>query len=260
MAMNGVIVYFPWGSGGNFVRNIATINLDFDFLDTFEYKQDFNTVDDRYNFLVDYYNTDFEEWVLREFNLRRTLYPRYYENNLIAYYNPGYRMIYDYHGHSYEIAHVLKNGKLKHWDRIGITENRVIDSTSDWTLVDCAHICLIPRNVQLITQIYCSKNPSLNQFQQFVGDRTKEEYTLNTNIGLTNNISYLAQNLKNLGANVNVFDADDLFKEDGYDLMMNILNTISAPVNIKYVKSLHEIWLNDTKKAYYNYFKEDLTL
>ena len=37
--MNGVIVYFPWGAGGNLVKNIIAIDPRFEFIDEVLFKQ-----------------------------------------------------------------------------------------------------------------------------------------------------------------------------------------------------------------------------
>ena len=54
MAINGVIVYFPWGAGGNFVKNIINIDTQFEFIDDNPNLVEYFTKESRYNWLVNY--------------------------------------------------------------------------------------------------------------------------------------------------------------------------------------------------------------
>ncbi|NDH69523.1 MAG: hypothetical protein EBY22_16840, partial [Gammaproteobacteria bacterium] len=98
--MNNIILYFPWGGGGNLVRNIISIDLRFEFLDDQWPDRDYPTANSRYEFLLSYYNRPVEPstWLPREWGQRGKIQNRYYRDGKIAHWNPGKLLVYDAHG------------------------------------------------------------------------------------------------------------------------------------------------------------------
>ena len=167
--MNGVIVYFPWGSAGNLVKNIINIDTRFEFLDSNKIDGKYTDTESRYKFLIDYYNKEVtpDTWLPREWSIRAKFYNRYYENGNSVYWNPDKLLTYDCHGGGTELENILSGAYLKHWNRHQVSTGIIEEKLSSWTLQECVHIFLIPSDVSLTTEIYNSKNPTINQFENY---------------------------------------------------------------------------------------------
>ena len=245
MAVNNVVVCFPWGAGGNLIRNI--INLDPQF--------EFCTDDaDRYKWLYDYYSTPVtsETWLQREWSIRQQFYNKYYRGG-ITYWNPDCLLAYDCHGTSTEIAAIEKNDHLLCYDRYKIDRNQRPDQVSTWRLPDCDYIFILPSNIDTITDIYHSKNPSLNQFSHTV-EVERKKYALDKNIELTKNLQALADKL----TNKNTYIAEDLFKSP--NIIIDVTLKLKLNISVQQIENIHSKWLQSTREVYYNYYNRELNL
>jgi len=248
MAVNSVIVYFPWGAGGNLVRNIITLDTRFEFLDDQEFNGSYPLATDRYKWLKAYYQASVtpDTWLQREWSIRQKLYNRYYQGN-IQYWNPEYLIAYDCHGEDREVNTIKQNGYLDSYDQNMPTQQ------SAWRIQECQHIFLISNNVKLITDIYISKNPVLNQFDYIDQFDVRTTRALETNNKLTANLKEL---LQTLGAPTYI--AEELYS--GPNLLKDIVNQLQLDIPYSYINELHSIWLQSTREIYYNYYKKELII
>jgi hypothetical protein len=241
--MNGVIVYFPLGAGGNLVKNIISLDSRFEFSKTNK---------SRYEWMVDYYSQSMtsEQWLPREWSIRAEFHEKYYVNERIVKYNPAHLLVYDLHGGQYEVEGVLAGNKL-----------HSIDPTkpdSKWTLQDCEHVFLLPNNQHLMMEIYNSKNPTINHLEH-EGDldyRRKEVATINTT--MTSRLRGLQNKLAQ--GHVYSYTADSLYTDTGYTTITDLASKLGLDISHDHIKHIHSIWLQSTRELYYNYFKRELPL
>ena len=250
------------GAGGNIVRNILSLDTGFEFIDNEEFQLDYPTVNSRYKFLTDYYNiqVDSHSWLKREWDIRTRLSTQYYVNNSIEYWNTDKHTIYMVHGTTDELRNIELDKQLKCFDRTKIDNGEREEVLSPWTLQDCVHIFLLPANIDTITKIYYSKNPTLNQFDH-INDSTakqKEADTLNriTQSRLTDCMEFLVKKDKT----VHCYQAEDLFKDDGAEIIVDMVSKLNLTIPVEYIWALHSKWLTSTKTLYYNTFNKELNL
>ena len=243
--MNGVIVYFPWGAGGNLIRNIINLDRRFEFC---------NEETDRYTWLLNYYSRPItpDAWLEREWSIRQQFYNKYYQG-CISYWNPNWLLAYDCHGSDQEIKAIINNNQLLCYDRYRIDRNMRSEQPSPWKLQDCEHIFLLPKNIELITDIYHSKNPSLNQFSHIV-ELGRKKHALDANIKLNTNLQSLADKLSKKYQYV----SEDLFRSP--DLISDIAVKLKLNISVQQIENIHSKWLQSTREVYYNYYNRELTL
>lgn len=258
--MKGVIVHFPWGAGGNFVRNIITIDPRFDFFDNKTYRDSYPTAADRFNWLKAYYTqpVDSSQWLQREWSIRQRLHTSYYHNGQIRFWNPDTLVAYDCHGTDLEIAEIVANKPLLCHDQYRIATGEREEQISDWTLQDCNHVFLLPNNAELIAEIYNSKNPTLNQLNGTL--QAKQLAALGAIERMTQQLGTLVDTLKSTGQQADIYTADTLYAANGHEMVYDIVSDLHLDVTQSQVKTLHSIWLQSTKEVYYNYFNRELTL
>ena len=75
-----------------------------------------------------------------------------------------------------------------------------------------------------------------------------------------NMISIFICVLKNQGKTVLEYTADDLFKDNGYELIQDIALKLQLDISNENTKSLHSKWLKSTRDVYYNYFNKQLII
>lgn len=230
---DNVIVYSPWGGGGDLIRNIITLDPRFDYADDAPPTETPPVAEDRYKFFLDYYSS------LPHRPINR-FYSRYYNNNAIAYWNPDSRVAYQCNGSIEEIDRIQSKLKLAHYDRSGIEAKRVNEQLSNGTLKECSHVFLIPKNLALINQAHCIANPALIQFsQEQPVDRRQKQATIINKLRhdrLRDLATALPEAYK--------YTADELYTPMGSDLIEQIIQDINIDVPVKYIYSLHSQWLN----------------
>jgi len=256
----GIILYFPWGGAGNLIKNIINMDTRFEFLDYNNPDGVYKTVESRYNFLLDYYTKPVapSDWLPREWSIRSKFYNRYYVSGNSVYWNPDNLLTYDCHGGGTELENILSNNKLKHWNRYAVSAGLMQEQLSPWTLLDCTHIFLIPSDTQLITDIYYSKNPTINQFLDYDNIADRKYQADLANAKLTNDLVDHAEKLRSLNKVVYQYDSLDLYK--GTTCIDKIVESLELVIPSAYYVRIHDIWLQSTKKIYYNHFNKELTL
>jgi hypothetical protein len=257
--MKGVIVYFPWGAAGNLVRNIITIDPRFDFFDNLEFRAAYPTAEERFNWLLAYYQQPMDptKWLQREWSIRQRLHTCYYTNNTIQFWNPDALVAYDCHGEEHEIDEILANQNLRCYDQHRISTGERAEQISTWRLQDCNHVFLLPADTKLIAEIYNSKNPALNQLNGTLQE--KQTAALGAINAMSNRLSSLVDPLVTNGGKVGIYTADTLYSATGYKTIYDIVTELRLDITLSQVKTLHSIWLQSTKEVYYNYFNRELT-
>lgn len=246
--MDHMIVHFPMGAGGNFIKNIISLAPNYEMLNATREVVDEH---DKAGFMSWYYSQPVtaDTWLVREWEIRTGLYARYYVNNKITYWNPDRFIVYDTHGVSEdELAH-----NLLHWDRYKVDTGIIKEQVSPWEAIDCIHICINVADIGLINKIYNSKNPLINQFNTLP---TLQERIIA--FSETNNTSYnkvLA--LQNTHQTLQLL-AEDLLTSP--DSTISLIKTLGLNIDVDLIASLHSQWLQSTKEVYYNYYKEHLPI
>lgn len=261
MAVNNAIVYFPWGAGGNFIKNICTIDTRFEFFDEQPYKPAVDpSADERYYFLYHYYKRSItpSEWLKREWAIRLKYHGKYYDRGTIKYWDPEYNNIYECHGGIEEIERILDPSPLIHFDRTRVESGQLPEESSYWRLEDCKHIFLLPKNIQFITDIYHSKNPELNQLNPNASMDSRRKQAFIINRLMTLRLQELADTLTERGARVYKYTADNLYTNTGNQLIEAMMHEIGQRVPIEYIRPLHSNWLDGTKSVYRQFYNREL--
>ena len=252
--MDNIILYFPWGGGGNLVRNIISIDTRFEFSDDQWTNGHYPTADSRYEFLLNYYNKPVEPstWLPREWRLRAKIQSRYYQNGKIVYWNPEKLLVYDAHGSQSDVINILSGRHLKCFNRWEINCGAASEQLSSWTLEDCTHIFLIPSDVSTITKIYNSKNPTINQLESVQDLARRRQQAEIANVKMCERLNNLAAQLRISGKQVYVYDCAELYRNP--NTIKDIVSSMELAVNHNYIDSIHSVWLQSTQQVYYNYF------
>jgi len=255
-----VILYSPWGAGGNLVRNIASLDMRYDFFDGGRVLQEYPTEVSRFHCMEQYYSNKVtnDTWSTREADLRKKFIGKYYERNLIAYWDSNNKTVYECHGDEEEINNILNGKSLDIYDRTRVNAGKLEENPSPWSLLDCHHVFLMPKNLKLITDLYHCKNPStpLLHPNTSVSSKKQQLYMLNRLMQLR--LESLAKTLEAQGRAVYKYTADDLFADSGYNLINQIFIDTGICVTEHHVKSLHQIWLQDTRELYKNFYSREL--
>lgn len=262
MAMNNIIVYFPLGAGGNFIRNIITLDTSVDFFDDSEFFVEYPDIKDRYSFLYRYYSTpvDSESWLKREWSIRTNLHVRYYENNNISFWNPNSRIVFLVHGQYDELYSILIDRKLRHYDRSAISQGLVQEQLSKNGLISSTHIFLIPREIDLFTKIYCSKNHVFNHLVEPNGVEQRQHEVKTLNRGMQQRLIEIQDYIKHRSNKILSYDAEDLFSNNGSEMVIELTKRLSLNIDPDMIKSLHSIWLSSTRQLYFACHGTELTL
>jgi hypothetical protein len=265
MALNGVIVYFPWGAGGNFVRNMITMDTRFEFLGDQVPAEEYPLLEDRYKFLLDYYQKAMspETWLDREWAIRFRVHAKYYENGAVVYWNPEQLWAVDVHGGGDEVSNILYNRKLKCYDRFRIEKELRAEEISPWTIKQCEHIFLMPESgddLNLMAEIYNSKNPTINQFGGIADMADRRSSNINAITTMTRKLKELETHLIEDSRSVHHFDFTKLYIDDGYTIVYQIVDKLDLQIPKEYIKTLHAEWLQSTRDVYHTYFNRKLPL
>ena len=258
MELNSVIVYFPWGGGGNFVKNIISLDTRFEFFDDHQFRGVYPTCLDRYNWMKNYYQRpmDPEQWLQREWSIRSAMHGQYYNNRVISYWNPDYLVAYDVHGEQHELDQLMGNPLLQCYDRYKIEHEGRSEQYSHWQVQDCHHVFLLTPNIKLITEIYNSKNPTLNQLEGDLLSRREAAEIINTT--MSQRLATFKEHLKLNSKPVLEYCADKLYGDTGHNIILDIVKRLELDVPSEYVSDLHSIWLRSTRDVYRAYFNKEL--
>jgi len=235
-----IVIHFPMGSGGNFLRNIFCLSPGFELLGT-----DRAPIlqENKYSFLLNYYQQPVNRstWLDREWSTRQALYNRYYSSNVPVYWNPEFDLVYDNHG---SIDLLDLDRPLQHWNRVHVTGNIIAEQIAPWTLRDCQHIFIEVGDMNdQIDRIYFSKNSNPQSNFQLMS-RT-----------WNNRLLVLKQNLSHLTIHVR-----EILYNLGYQTIHDLLQKAGLAVDIDLIKTIHQTWLQSTQEIYYNHYKENIKL
>jgi hypothetical protein len=245
MEIKNIIIHFPWGAGGNLIRNCLILDNRFEF--------DENTADtERYQYLYNYYQTPVtsKTWLDREWQFRGKLYGKYYEHpGVITYWNPYKSLVYLSHDAQFEINSIMSGEFLK--------TNKFYNSLqkiSHWTLLDCEHIFLIPTDWKRISEVYISKYKKDSAFTDTIEERINKcyldnKFIIETQIEISNRLS-------NLHKSVLIYDPSQLFTPNGFEMIMTIIDQLKLSVSKNQVKTLHQTWLQQTKQIYFEFYEK----
>ena len=233
MEIKNIVLHFPWGSGGNFIRNCLLLD------DRYEFDHVGRNSQERYRYLIDFYQqpTSMSNWLSNEWRgPRGYLYRTYYET-------PGVKIIH----------WSAKNNVVY----INHCQDNELSSMMDNIFLDLKHVFLIPSDCQLISEIYVSKNPK--------DDRHLSGTTVEKIANTTSYIKYLKQNqimlleqLEKQNQTTCSYSVDRLFDENGFELVSDIARDLLIHVPKSMVQNLHQLWINKTKFLYNDFFYNHL--
>lgn len=248
------------GAGGNLIRNVISMDLRFEFLDDQQFNGVYPTVKSRFKFLESYYMKAVESttWLTREWSTRAKFHVKYYLDNGIEYWNPDERLVYLIHGTYEEVYKILLDAPLKHYDRVQIADGTKTEMASPWSVQDCQHVFILPRSLEHITDVYVSKNASLNQFDQESSVEFRYAAALETNKTCTKRLYDLKDLLVKRNKPIINLTAEDLFVDS--DSLNRLIAQLGLEIPREYIDRIHTLWLQSTQALYYNTFKRDISL
>jgi hypothetical protein len=248
------------GAGGNLIANLISLDTAFNFYDDSEFDKDCWNAAARYEFLKAYYlqPVTSETWLNREWSIRTKHVNRFYANHAICYWDPFARSVYLLHGGSDEINSVLFDQNLLRWDRSGVDSGRLTEQASPWTLQECTHIFILANDIDHVTDVYASKNYSLNQFDQNNTQKHRHDQAYTHNRDMHNRLLTTKDFLLKKNRRVLTYCAEDLFKNSGEEVILDIIAQLDIAVDLKYVTEIYSIWLQSSRDLYYNHYNREL--
>jgi hypothetical protein len=242
MEIKNIIVHFPWGAGGNFVRNCLLLDTRYEFdrnCPLAEQRRKFSeqntTTLGRYIFLKEFYQQSFTQdtWLDQEWSSTRGhLYINYYESPGVKIINwhPTKNVIY--------VSH-CSDGELP--------------SIREHSWLDMHHVFLIPSDVQFIAEIYVSKSPQSDGHLKGSASKRISDVTSHLNQLKTEQYNLL-EDLLTQNKACYVYNANLLFDKHGHDLVSNLIAELSLDIPQNAIQELHRIWLSQTKQLYNSFF------
>ena len=262
MAINtaNIIIYFPLGGGGNLIRNIITLDTQFDFNDNQEFSGSYPTTESRFEFIKKYYKQPIDStlWLHREWSIRSRYGNKYYNNNKIGYWNPDFKVAYLIHGEIEELYGILLDQNLPCYDRYRIENGTRPEELSPWTTQECFHIFMLPKDIDYVTDIYASKNYVLNQFDQNLGYQERKETAKKYNRQLYQRLLEIKEFLLTHQQTVIDISVEEIFGATGAFSIQQLFDKLSVNVPTEMIKEIHSIWLQSTKELYYNTYNREL--
>ena len=258
MAVKSIVVYFPWGAGGNLIKNICTLDPEFDFFNQEQFRPDIlpNQID-RYRFLLSYYHSTSSTWTNREWSIRAKYRSKYYENNCITHWDPAVATAYECSGLTEEIDRVTDSSPLKMYDRYRIDKGTAKEQLSPWSLSQCRHVFLLPKDLHLITDIYQSKDPDLEHINPNGTAEARRQQAFIINRLMTLRLSDLADQFTAQEQQVYKYTADELFCNDGDQIVKTIVENLQLGIPADMISSIHSAWLRGTRQVYSDYYNKE---
>lgn len=261
MALNGIILYFPMGAGGNLVKNILNLDTVFEFIDDKPFNGKYPTSESRYNFLKQYYlrPVTSDNWLDREWLIRKTSHNKYFYMNGVGYWNPNFKLVYDIHGSAEEIMSITLDQPLKNFDRSGIIDGRCEEQISSWTIQECEHVFLLAEDLKTLMEIYASKNYALNKNHIKFNPSQLEEATRQNNYYAAR-LKLLSRHLETRNRRVMRYSAELLFRDNGFELIEDIKTKLGLTIPSNYIRDIHSLWLTSTRELYYTTHNKPLDI
>lgn len=259
MAVKSVVVYFPWGAGGNLIKNICTLDPEFDFFNQEQFRPDILPSQiERYRFLLSYYHSTSSTWTNREWSIRTKYRSKYYENNCIIHWDPAVATAYECNGLIEEIDRITDSSPLTMYDRYRIDRGTVMEQLSPWSLSQCRHVFLLPKDLHLITDIYQSKDPDLEHINPNGTAEARHRQAFIINRLMTLRLSDLADQFTAQQQQVYKYVADELFCNDGDQIVKTIVDNLQLSIPADMISSIHSAWLQNTQQVYRDYYNKEL--
>lgn len=261
MAVKPVIVYWPWGAGGNLVKNICTLDTGFDWFDQHQFRPEVPpTQVERFQFMLDYYSAPIapSTWIEREWSIRGRYLSKYYEQSCITYWDPAWTTVYECHGQIEEIDRIVSPAPLKLFDRTRIDRAEIPEHLSTWHLTECRHVFLLPKDLHLITDIYQSKNPDLNQINPNGTPESRRRQAYIINRLMTLRLLELADMLQQQSQQVYKYTADELFEPAGHQLLLSVVSDLQLDIPSAMVVHTHGAWQSSTQQVYRQYWNKEI--
>ena len=260
--MKNIIIFFPLGAGGNFVRNVMSLDTTFEFFDDSPFYIEYPTAEGRFEFLKKYYQTPVtpNTWLDREWTIRTGAQIRYFENNTIAYWNPHAKSIYLIHGEHEEMYNIYLDKKLSNFDKSGMKLGNDVERISPKGLQSCSNLFILPRDIELTSKIYASKNGKLNQFDQSIPVDERFKMASNHNKRLLLSLEDYKTYITQRSDKCITIAVEDLLVESGADLLDDICYRMNVNVPAHMIRELHSLWLQSTRDLYYTSYGEELKI
>tara|TARA_R110000803_G_scaffold161570_2_gene225248 strand:- start:2241 stop:2912 length:672 start_codon:yes stop_codon:yes gene_type:complete len=213
---------------------------------------------DKAEFLLSYYSESVSSatWLKREWSTRVYFNNRYCESESPAYWNPDYSLVYTAHGEKCNLKYLIEDRVLKHWDRYLVNSGEVEEQLCPVSTHDFVHVFMIPDSIVTISQVYYSKNPSLNQINSY----NKELAALTVNTAQCINLQSIRDLLVGNGKVVLDISPDKLLTPDGYLAIIHLTNKLRLTINPVVVKTLHQLWLASTTKCYQEFYNKEFKI
>ena len=226
MEVKNVILHFPWGAGGNFIRNCLLLDC------RYEFDWSNKTLQQRYQYLVQFYQSvaTQENWLNEEWHgPRGYLYSKYYKNQTIHFSNTC-PVIFVSHCEE-EVPSLVDHNSL-------------------------SHVFLNPSDKQFIAKIYVSKSPTTDgHLRGSTNERIKQ--TLWHLGSFEENQIKLKEELIKKNTTTYTYDVNKLFNDDGHLLIQTIAQHLSVEVPMNMGKNLHQLWNGQNKKLYNALFAQE---
>lgn len=256
MEINNIIVYFPWGAGGNFVQNVLSLAPGFQLMS--ETGED---VIDKNKFLLDYYSQVVtpDTWLKREWSIRTYFTNSYCLDETPAYWNPNYSLVYTAHGEERSVPSLIQDAKLKHWDRYNVEAGNITEQICPVSTHDFTHVFMIPDSIEKINRVYLSKNPRVDQLRLSDSDQFLTFHqTMIVNVNQSMNLYRLRAELVEKHKVVLNISPDQLLTDEGYVAIIELTNNLQLDIDEDIIKRLHQLWFESTKKCYAEFHKKNL--
>jgi hypothetical protein len=254
MAINGVIVHFPMGTGGNLIRNIISLADGFELIND---RREPIAQSEKESYLLDYYQRAVtpDTWLNREWDIRLGLYGRYYVNGIISYWNPDAKLAYDNHGYTRLPQLTVP---IKCFDRYRIEQGQIQEHLSPYTLEECVHVFITTANPERTAEIYNSKNPNINQFEHLATIDQRRAMFLTVNQNLIDDLALLKMQLGFRDQHILEISSEDLLTSDGTQPILDLVKQLDLDITTNTINQIHANWLQSTREVYYNYFNREL--
>ena len=114
------------------------------------------------------------------------------------------------------------------------------------------HVFLIASDPEFIAKTYVSKSPQADShLKGSVPER------VDTSLYHAKNFSKFVAPLVHSISNPRIYDANQLFENDGYSTVLDIIHALDFKIESNLVKELHGIWNAQNKKLYRAMFENN---
>jgi hypothetical protein len=222
--IKNIVLHFPWGAGGNFVRNCLLLDS------RYEFDWEDRTTEQRYQHLVEFYQWNYtqQNWLLKEWaGPRGWLYQKYYKEDHTFNYNTDQPVIFVSHGETALIESMLTTTHLE-------------------------HVFLTASDPEFIAKTYVSKSPQADgHLRGTIPER------VDSSVHHIKQFSKFVAPLVHSIDNPRMYDANQLFENHGYCTVLDIIHALDFKIESNLIEELHGIWNVQNKKLYRAMFENN---